>query len=201
MRKESLIYTVLFVFAATFLFTGALSFVHTSTADIVANNERERYQRAVLAAMGIAAETQTEVFERYEAVERIEGEGEDIYRATVDGRELIATPFTGPGVWGAIEGIISVTSDGQRIAGVEILDQNETPGLGGRVTEDWFLDQFDSERIGDDGGIDLNRGSGDYNPDNAAIDGITGATGTSRSIHQIVNNALARLREALAERV
>lgn len=199
MRKESLIYTVLFVFAATFVFTGALSFVHTSTADIVADNERERYQRAVLAAMGIEPETQAEVFDEYETVERLEGGDAPMYRSTVDGREVIATPFTGPGVWGAIEGIISVTADGARIVGVEILDQNETPGLGGRVTEDWFLSQFDSEQIGADGEIALNRGSGDYNPDNSAIDGITGATGTSRSIHRIVNNALARLREALSQ--
>ena len=30
----------------------------------------------------------------------------------------------------------------QKIINIEIVDQNETPGLGGRITESWFKDQF-----------------------------------------------------------
>lgn len=189
MNKQSIIYTVIFMFLATFLFTGALSWVHTSTRERVANNERESYQRTVLAALGIEPETQDEVFERYAELSPTERDGLIFYETQIEGEQLIAKQFAGPGVWGEISGIMSFTADGTRIRGVEIIDQNETPGLGARVTEEWFLSQLSGERIVD-GQIRMNRGDGDYDKDNGTIDGITGATGTSRSFHRMINNGI-----------
>lgn len=189
MGKQGIVYTAIFMFLATFLFTGALSWVHTSTAERVANNERESYQRTVLSALGIEPETQDEVFERYDALNPTERSGLLIYETEVQGEKLIAKQFAGPGVWGEISGIMSFTADGTRIRGVEIIDQNETPGLGARVTEEWFLSQLRGELIVD-GQIRMNRGEGDYDPDNGTIDGITGATGTSRSFHRMINEGI-----------
>ncbi len=189
MGKQGIGYTAIFMFLATFLFTGALSWVHTSTAERVANNDRESYQRTVLAAIGVEPETQEEVFERYRELNTSERDGIVFYETEVDGEQIVAKQFAGPGVWGEISGIMSFTADGSRIRGIEIIDQNETPGLGARVTEEWFLGQLSGELIVD-GQIRINRGDGDYDKENGIIDGITGATGTSRSFHRMINDGI-----------
>jgi Na+-transporting NADH:ubiquinone oxidoreductase subunit C len=189
MGKQGIGYTAIFMFLATFLFTGALSWVHTSTAERVANNDRESYQRTVLAAIGVEPDTQEEVFERYRELNTSERDGILFYETEVDGEQIVAKQFAGPGVWGEISGIMSFTADGSRIRGVEIIDQNETPGLGARVTEEWFLEQLSGELIVD-GQIRINRGDGDYDKENGTIDGITGATGTSRSFHRMINDSI-----------
>jgi len=189
MGKQGIGYTAIFMFLATFLFTGALSWVHTSTAERVANNDRESYQRTVLAAIGVEPDTQEEVFERYRELNTSERDGILFYETEVDGEQIVAKQFAGPGVWGEISGIMSFTADGSRIRGVEIIDQNETPGLGARVTEEWFLEQLSGELIVD-GQIRINRGDGDYDKENGTIDGITGATGTSRSFHRMLNDSI-----------
>ena len=190
MKRESLGYTVLFVFVTTFVLTGALSWVHTATEPIVRNNELERYQRAVLEAAGLAPESQAEVFAAYSSLARVSSANGVVYITD----EAYAVPFTGPGVWGDIEGILGVATSGEYIVGLEILNQNETPGLGGRIMEERFLRQFRGERLGTGGRLAMNRGTGDADPANGAVDGISGATGTSRAVHRIVNAAIAEAR-------
>jgi Na+-transporting NADH:ubiquinone oxidoreductase subunit C len=51
-------------------------------------------------------------------------------------------PVSGNGLWSTIHALLAVTPDFSKIISVQIVDQNETPGLGGRITESWFKDQF-----------------------------------------------------------
>ncbi|MFW5695904.1 MAG: FMN-binding protein [Alkalispirochaeta sp.] len=204
MRNEKLLYVMGFTFLLTFLMAVVLSFAHTSTVEIVRNNELERRQSTVLAALGVAAETQEEVFSAYSELGHAnlpadQDDGRPLYVYT-DGRApRFARQFTGPGVWGDITAVVSVDAEGARIVGVEILDHNETPGLGGRVTSRAFLDQLSGERIGDEGIYVVTRGPGDENPDNSQIDGITGATGTTRAFDRMLNRELRELRGILSD--
>jgi Na+-transporting NADH:ubiquinone oxidoreductase subunit C len=77
----------------------------------------------------------------------------------------------------------------ERVIGVAFYRHSETPGLGGRITEDWFKGQFAGKRLpprGKEGRYfsfvpaGTARGEGD-------LDAITGATGTSRGVERLVN--------------
>ncbi len=204
MRKEKMLYVMGFTFALTFLMGVVLSFAHTSTVEIVRNNELERRQSTVLAALGIQTESQDEVFRAYSALEHAELPSEltedrpvYVYRAG-DGTRF-ARQFTGPGVWGDITAVVSVDADRSRVIGVEILDHNETPGLGGRVTSRAFLDQLSGEKIGPEGIYVAIRGPGDDISDNSQIDGITGASGTTRAFDRMLNRELQELRDILTD--
>ena len=199
--KDRFVYVVGFVFLITFLVAGALSAMNLVTRDRIAENGRIRYKEAVLLAMGLRDTDREDIEEMYaRAVQTpIQTEMADVlYAKHLDGVEIVAIPFVGPGVWGDITGIIAMDRTLGTIIGLSILDQNETPGLGGRITEIEFLDQFAGEQVSDVG-ITLARGTGDTDPMNATIDGISGATGSSRAITGIVNQAIATLREVAAD--
>lgn len=206
MHSRGTLYTVTFTFAITFLITLLLSATNSFTAPMAELHGLERRQRAVLAALDIFPETRDEVFAAYADLETIEVDGVRLYsRENVDGGDtdlsgtIYAKEFSGPGVWGPIVGIVSVTESGERIYAVEILDQNETPGLGGRITEEQFLRQFRGELVSPEGLTMVPRSPGDYNPDNSSIDGIAGATGTSRAFRSIMNGEMETLRRALGD--
>ncbi|MDD4174722.1 MAG: FMN-binding protein, partial [Kiritimatiellae bacterium] len=50
------------------------------------------------------------------------------------------------GLWGLITAVVGVNPATGAFRQLRILDQNETPGLGARITEPWFLAQSDGRR-------------------------------------------------------
>lgn len=121
-------------------------------------------------------------------------------------------PVTGTGFWARIDGLLGVTAGGtvgnppgsMAIRGLVFLSHQETPGLGGRITEKDWRNQF--------AGIDLDSPSPDGTfiyigktepaADNPArgrhVDAITGATGTSTALRRMLNVNIARFKRALA---
>jgi Na+-transporting NADH:ubiquinone oxidoreductase subunit C len=113
----------------------------------------------------------------------------------VDGTAYIAVVQAGPGLWGTITAIVSSDAAVARLRGLEILSQNETPGLGGRVDEAWFKAQFKGELVGTLGVTVNPAGPGDADHENARVDAITGASRTSQGIQAILDASLGRLRK------
>ncbi len=114
-----------------------------------------------------------------------------------------AFPISGVGFWARIDGYLAVTPDCKQTLGVVFLRHSETPGLGGRISEPEFRDQFrphrrqgESEARGLDitppksgGYINITRqapdpGSPGYD---RHVDAITGATGTSKAVEKFMN--------------
>ena len=109
--------------------------------------------------------------------------------------------FRGSGFWAPIEGILALTPDGRKTLGLFILQQQETPGLGGRIEEQIFIGEFEA-------GVDVSV------PEEAAkylqisqtapqagtamegrhVDAITGATQTCMAMERILNNHLRRFK-------
>ncbi|MFW5643520.1 MAG: FMN-binding protein [Alkalispirochaeta sp.] len=188
MARNTILYTVSFSFILTFSIAMVLSAAHNATQPRVIDGIRAHRQGAVLRAMGNDAVTREEIFEAYaELVSPRPGVYVDLESET--GR--VATVFSGPGVWGEISGVVGIQVDEMRVISVEILDHRETPGLGGRVADPRFLDQFKGEQIGPDGIHVVLRGPGNDDPDDQTVDGITGASGTTRAFDRIINTYLA----------
>ena len=196
MNKQSITYTILFTFAVTFVFVLILSLTNQATIDLIDRNERIDQQRAVLQAMGVDVTAPAEVSSRFQDVEETEAGGVSLYTGTFDGRQVYAKEFSGSGLWGTIRGVLGVTADLSQTTGLAIISHNETPGLGGRITEEWFQRQLEGEQIPQDQLL-VTGGDGDYDYSNGEIDGITGATRTSDSMEVILNREITTLKNAL----
>ena len=203
-REPGLLYTVIFTFIVCFVFVFILSLTNVATLPIVQQNEMVAQQMAILIAMGfddINKSSSTEVIaERFQDIMVIEHDDTTLYRATVNGDQIIAKEFSGAGLWGTIYGVIGVHKDGNRISGVEIVSHNETPGLGGRIEDAWFTDQLRDERIVSGRVVmTTRRGIGDDNRDNGEIDGVSGATRTSEAVTRIINDEIENLLTIIGE--
>lgn len=197
MNKQSLLYTVIFTFLVTFVFVAVLAFADIQTQEQVALNQEIARKKAILSALSVETATPEEVLRRFEEVEQVERERVTLYRTEVDGRNVYAKEFTGSGLWGSISGVLGVDADVQNTVGIEIVAQNETPGLGARIDEPWFKEQLEGERIVD-GMISVGPpGEGDPDHENGRVDSITGATRTSESMQKILDTEITRLRSLL----
>ncbi len=195
MNKQSLPYTVVFSFIVCFAFVFLLSLTHQATREQVQLNQQLRLQRSVLSALAIDYQDDQEVLQLFDDIETVERNGMTLYRIDRDDEVLYARVFAGSGLWGTINGVVGVNEDVSRTVALEIIDHNETPGLGGRVDEPEFKRQFRDKPL-DDGKIDVIR-EGDTEGVDGRINAITGATGTSNAIETILNREFERLRDAL----
>ena len=108
----------------------------------------------------------------------------------------VSYQFSGGGVWGPIIGIITLENDKETIRQIRIMQQEETPGLGGVVADLKYLAKYVGIMIVPQ--IEVNI------PDSAAnkpneVDSITGATRTSKAFEQILNDSYAERVSALAQ--
>ncbi len=111
-----------------------------------------------------------------------------------DGRTIrgYAVPVGGPGFWGPIQGMVGVTPDAAKVIGLAFYKHNETPGLGGRITEDWFSAQFKGLPLYPiEGGQNIFYLTVEGTQKGAnELDAITGATNTSSAVELFLNQEL-----------
>lgn len=108
----------------------------------------------------------------------------------------IAFEISGSGLWGPISGVLALNKDQRTIKGITIIHQEETPGLGGRISEQDFLDRFKKSVFAPR----LSITSAGKAETESEVDGITGATLSCKAFENILNAeyksnaaALARL--------
>lgn len=194
MNKQSLLYTVIFTFAICFVFVFILAAVNEATIERVEQNRIVAQQRAILSAMGFSFETDDEILSLFDDVETTEVDGRTYYETTRDGRRILASEFSGQGLWGTIRSVVAMEEGFEKIAGLEIIEHNETPGLGGRVTEREFRAQFLDLPVREGGISVVSNPTGE-----SEVEAITGATQTSNSVERIVNSAIETFRRSFAD--
>ena len=119
------------------------------------------------------------------------------YVTQLDGQKRFAGSFTGPGLWGNVTLALGVNQNIDTIQGLQVLYQVETPGLGGRIGEKWFTEQFNGLKPGSSG-LEFNiSGAKKEN----GFDAITGATITSVAVRDIVNNRALPALKGLKDKV
>jgi len=97
-------------------------------------------------------------------------------------KTTIGYAFTaeGRGYGGPIDILIGLKPDNKTLQGIRIISQQETPGLGAKIVEASFLDQFSGVSVDQ---VKLARNGG-------KIDAITGATISSTAVVKGVRNAI-----------
>ena len=94
--------------------------------------------------------------------------------------QAVMTQATGYG--GAIDILIGLEPD-QRLRGIRVISQSETPGLGAKIVEAGFLEQFAGMALGD---LALRKNGG-------SVDAITGATISTSAVIDGVRRGILEL--------
>lgn len=163
--------------------SGVLLGMEELTAERIEANAEIELQQTILDAYGITYTTTNinDVFES--SVEVIEEDGKTLYVDKSSGS--VSFEFIGGGVWGPISGVLTLESDYETIRFVAVLQQEETPGLGGVVANPQYLATFEGILMTPELMIEKDTSANDPNE----VDSITGATRTSDAFELILNNA------------
>jgi len=102
----------------------------------------------------------------------------------------VILPVHGYGLWSTLYGFVALESDGNTIAGLGFYEHKETPGLGGEVDNPRWKDLWKGKQVYRDGAVAISvvKGSVDQGSDaaNWQVDGLSGATLTSRGVSNLV---------------
>ncbi|HDQ40216.1 MAG TPA: FMN-binding protein [Desulfonatronum sp.] len=209
MKNDSIAYVLGFMLAVSVLFGTAVSLVHHGTKDMLARNEQMHRNRTVAQAFGLevegrdAADYEQAVAEHvHETMLKADGRTWPVFQhprpESGQKPDAVGFEFMGQGVWDVIRGILVLTPELDRILSLRLLEQHETPGLGGRIEEDWFLQQFQNIIPNWDSPKDRRVIIGqslDPEAENR-VDAITGATQTSQALMRMLNQELEAFRKA-----
>ncbi len=197
------LYTIVFTLLITAFFATLVSGLHSALRSRTAKNARAQREQVILRLMGVTAgKAETSAREsarlftteiRRVTVTNPAGDKPYSYwrgKGSRSGR--IVFPVHGKGFWGPVRGFIGADESTNRITGIAFVEHEETPGLGGRITEPWFCGQFVGKPMTADPGDGkfirvVQGGTGDRLRE---LDAITGATGTSSAIEKMVNASI-----------
>ncbi len=199
-NRNSVVYAAIFTFVVCIVFVVVLAIANQVTLARVQANKRLETQTAVLKAFGLAdaSTPASEIDSKYtQLITEKNVNGTTAYIATINGQSYVGVKLTMPGLWGPITAVLATDKAGTVIQGFAIVDQQETPGLGGRITEPWFTAQFKGKKTLPDGTIAFAQGTGkgNFDPNNGTVDAITGASRTSDFVKALVNKELALARQ------
>ncbi|MBU2488639.1 MAG: FMN-binding protein [Proteobacteria bacterium] len=191
-------FSVLYMFVLTLVCTGLLTGIQEVNGQRIEVNRQARENRVILSVLLIPVPADADnarAAEIYaQRVREVRLGGKTVYQGLgKDGTSILgwAFPLSGPGFWGAIQAMMGVSPDLETVLGVEFYDQNETPGLGGRITEAWFTDQFAGKRLIPDakGRFFYLVSSPEKDLENQ-VDAITGASQTSIRVQELMNDSI-----------
>lgn len=109
-----------------------------------------------------------------------------VYVFDINGRKVTVIPCYGAGLWGPIWGYIAVAVDGKTIEGAIFDHKSETPGLGAKITEEFFYGQFKGKSFSD-GATKFSVVKGGAKGAADGVDAISGATITSQALGKTIN--------------
>lgn len=152
-----------------------LTFVYEWTTPYIKANQAEAQKQAI-----------NEVLPNLEEVEEVEKNGNIFYEGyDLDGRKIgVAFQNSGGGYNGLIEVMIGVDLKNNKIHKISVLEHQETPGLGARITEADFKSNFEDKAFGDYQVVKTPPKK------DMEVQAIAGATISSDSITKIIEEGL-----------
>lgn len=215
---------VLFMIVIAGLYGAGVTGLHLSTVKTVEQNNRLIEQKALVELFGlgnvkilskdqIGQIVATQIDRSETLTDPQTGKTISLLKAydSVARDHLVAYgfPFSGIGFWAEIKGYIAVDSALKKTVGMKVIEQTETPGLGGRIEEPFFVQPFKD-------GLDVTppapgknyiyMGTAGSKPDpgtaqyGRTFDAITGATQTSLAMSRMLNASVAEFSRAVASR-
>lgn len=105
-------------------------------------------------------------------------------------------PISGKGLWSTLYGYFALESDANTVRGITFYKHGETPGLGGEIENPNWQAQFKGKKILENNEFTSIRVYKAEAPEGSehGVDGISGATITSRSVEVLLREDLERYR-------
>ena len=168
--EGSTAYTVRMVVILAAICTGIallLSVVNMLTENVIAENVVKEQNKSVLSIFPDGEEVKEYTLDS----------GETVFAIIKDGGIIgCCVNSVGSGYGGDINLMVGIDTDG-KVSGISFVSMSETPGVGTKVKGEGFVSQFIG--LGENAVIGEN------------VDGISGATFSSKGVAEAVNNALA----------
>lgn len=164
--------------------SASIAFMARYAYPIIERNRERELRQAVLTILPDAV--------RFETVD----EKNRIYRGLTEDSQTAGFAFVGEGggYQGIIKMMIGISPDLQRLKGIIILENLETPGLGAKIVTDEFRRQFENLPV--EKPIEYVQNKAPEKPNQ--IRAITGATISSRSVVNILNRTIADVKTKIA---
>ena len=104
--------------------------------------------------------------------------------------DKVILPIRGYGLWSTLYGFVALDADANTIAGLGFYEHGETPGLGGEVDNPRWKAIWEGKKTYRNGDVAISVIKGAVNADSPAadwqVDGLSGATLTSRGVNNLV---------------
>lgn len=216
--------TVLFMLAVAVICGAGVTGLHLGTVKTVEQNNLLLEQKALVELFGLGDIKHLSKEQIGQIVESQIDRGEtltdpqtgksipllkaytDASRTTL---KACAFSFSGIGFWAEIKGYVAVDPSFRKTVGMKVIQQSETPGLGSRIEEPFFIQPFKA-------GLDttapapgksyIYMGTTGSKPEpgtaqyGRTFDAITGATQTSLAMSRMMNEAFAAFSRAVMNR-
>lgn len=188
-KKKKILFPVLFMIGITVVYTLSLALVNEASLSRIQEQNELVTQKAILYVLnlendGTPASVQKIFKDNIKEInESKESEPYYVYRSMGEVKGYVFN-YTGKGLWGSISGYLAFNQDFTSLLGVEFTSHSETPGLGGRIDEAWFKEQFRGLKLSESTPIIMNPTPG------GNVDGITGATLTGTAVKNILNDVI-----------
>jgi Na+-transporting NADH:ubiquinone oxidoreductase subunit C len=216
--------TVVFMVVIALLYGAGVTGLHLSTTKMVEQNNRLIAQKALVELFGLG-DVKTLSKEQINRIVETQIDQSETLTDPQTGRTIpllkaydsaardhltaYGFSFSGIGFWARIRGYIAVDSKLEKTIGMKVIEQVETPGLGGRIEEPFFVKPFTD-------GLDITppaqgknylyMGMPGSKPDpgtaqyGRTFDAITGATQTSLAMERMLNASVAEFSRAVKNR-
>ena len=213
-NTKSPAYVIVYGAVISGIFTAAIMSLHKATGSVVERNELLYEQKGIIELFGLADVDASPAGKVLEIYERQIVELPPVTDPQTGATFAVLAGYDGPpqaggtlkgyafqvsgtGFWANISGWLAVTPDLEQIVGITFLAHQETPGLGGRLTETQFRDQFVGLNITPPEPGEPYLYVGGPRREKRWVDSITGATGTSKAVERFVNQDIASFRRAV----
>ena len=122
----------------------------------------------------------------------------EIYKAMSKADECVGWSFeaSGSGFADKIKLVIALDKNFEKIAGLDVLSSNETPGFGDQIKYDYYRDQFKGAPAGELKLVTI----GERSKIDSEIVAISGATISSEAVVEIVSNSVTKLKEQMLKK-
>ena len=178
-KKDTLFNMFVALFVICVVAGGVLGVVYNATKDPIAAAETAKKTEAIKNVLPEFNELKETMV--MSALEDVEIPFYLAYDADNNFIGAAVETFTNKGFSGNISLMVGILADGT-LKNISVLQHAETPGLGSKMTEPTFKDQFNGKKA-DSFNIKVKKDGGD-------VDAITAATISSRAFCDAVNRAL-----------
>ncbi len=187
--KDKPAFAVVFMFVLTAVCSFILIGLARLTSGQVKANEQIAFETAVIRVFPQIQADDNQIHTLFER-DFVKTQNDAVYLYQPQGQlSGYAIAVEGKGFWDKIRCVIGIAADRKTVTGIYFYEQAETPGLGARITEPAFYEQFIGKTLADgDRPLRIRQAGAVIGDSDVAA--VTGATQTCIRVEKMVNDRL-----------